>query len=249
MNRYRATLAYDGTGYQGFQRQAGDTPTIQKTVETAIQQVTQQPVTVVGAGRTDSGVHATGQVITFEVDWRHSNSDLLRALNAVLPDDIALMDITQQANFHPRFDAQSRVYVYTVIHADQRQPLWRHRAWHVWGKLDFKMLEQAAALLVGTHDFATFGNPPQGISTTRQIMRSAWVTVREPFGQRLTYRVEGNAFLHHMVRRMVGMQIDVARGIITLDAFEAAFRAADLSLAGTMAPPQGLILEEVRYPG
>lgn len=247
MTRYRATLAYDGTAYQGFQRQAGDTPTIQGAVEQAIAQVTGQQATVIGSGRTDSGVHATGQVIAFAVDWRHDDEDLLRALNATLPDDIALQDIRPGPGFHPRYDALSRLYRYTVIHAARRQPLWRDRAWHVWGALDVDLLQQAAALLVGEHDFATFGNPPQGSNTVRRIMRSGWTTSAEPFGQRLTYEVEGNAFLYHMVRRMVGMQIDVARGMMTLAAFEAAFRAADLALAGTKAPPQGLVLARVRY--
>jgi tRNA pseudouridine38-40 synthase len=245
--RYRATLVYDGTAYQGFQRQAGDTPTIQTAVEQAVAQVTQQQVTVIGAGRTDSGVHATGQVIVFDVDWQYSNSDLLRALNAVLPKDIALQDIAQRPGFHPRYDAMSRVYRYTVIHAAQRQPLWQSYAWHVWGAVEVSLLHETAALLVGEHDFATFGNPPQGTNTIRAILRSGWTARDEKFGQCLIYEVEGNAFLSHMVRRMVGMQLDVARGMMTLEAFEAAFRAADLSMAGTMAPPQGLVLEKVRY--
>ena len=246
--RYRATLAYDGTAYQGFQRQAGNTPTIQGAVEQAVAQVTQQQTTVIGAGRTDSGVHATGQVIAFEVDWRHHDSELLRAINAVLPDDIALQDIVQQPGFHPRYDALSRLYRYTVIHVAQRQPLWHRCAWQVRGGLDVSLLRHTAALLLGEHDFATFGNAPQGNNTIRSILRSGWTIHSEDSGQWLIYEVEGNAFLHHMVRRMVGMQLDVARGMMTLEAFEAAFHAADLAMAGTMAPPQGLVLEKVRYP-
>jgi tRNA pseudouridine38-40 synthase len=247
VTRYRAALAYDGTHYQGFQRQAGDTPTIQGAVERAIWQVTQQAAVVIGAGRTDTGVHATGQVIAFDVEWRHADADLLRALNAVLPDDIALQDMTQQPGFHPRFDAQSRVYSYTVIHAPQRQPLWRQRAWHIWGEVQTAALHRTAAVMIGRHDFATFGNPPQGENTVRDVLRSAWQVYPEPFGQRLVYTVEANAFLQHMVRRMVGMQMDVARGLMAHEAFESAFCAADLAQAGTLAPPQGLVLECVRY--
>jgi tRNA pseudouridine38-40 synthase len=204
-------------------------------------------VAVTGAGRTDTGVHATGQVISFDVTWKHADAVLLRALNAVLPDDIALQDLCQQSGFHPRFDALSRVYVYTIIHASQRQPLWQRFAWSVWSDLDSAVLHQTAAMLVGEHDFATFGNPPQGTNTVRHILHSAWLVIDEPFGQRLRYTVEGNAFLEHMVRRMVGMQIDVARGQMTLTAFAEAFAAADLSQSGTVAPPQGLVLEAVRY--
>src|SRR5262245_31730658 len=128
--RYRATVAYDGTAYLGFQRQAGDAPTIQGTLERAIQAVTQQTATVVGAGRTDTGVHALGQVIAFDVEWGHSDDDLLRAINANLPNDIAFQDIARQPDFHPRFDARSRVYVYQLIQSLHRQPLLRYRAWH-----------------------------------------------------------------------------------------------------------------------
>lgn len=247
MTRYRATLAYDGTHYQGFQRQAGDTPTIQGAVEQALAQVTGQQATVIGAGRTDSGVHALGQVIAFDVDWKHHDSDLLRALNAVLPDDIALQDIAQQPGFHPRFDARSRVYRYTVIETPQRQPFWRHRAWHIWGHVEAEKLHWAADLLVGEHDFATFGHAPRGENTVRRVLHCAWQAHVEPFGQRWVYEVEGTAFLYHMVRRMVGLQIDLARGQITPEAFEAAFRAADLARSGTIAPPQGLVLVCVRY--
>lgn len=247
MTRYRATLAYDGTRYQGFQRQAGDTPTIQAAVERAIRQITGQFAVVVGAGRTDTGVHANGQVIAFDVDWPHEDHTLLRAINAVLPADIALQALAPQPGFHPRFDAQSRVYSYTIIHAPQRQPLWHKRAWHIWGKLDKTALHNTAALLVGEHDFATFGNPPRGENTVRRVLRSEWQFYEERFGERLVYTVEATAFLEHMARRMVGMQADVARGLITYEAFAAAFQAAHLSQAGTLAPPQGLVLEWVHY--
>src|SRR5262245_36389052 len=113
--RYRATLAYDGTAYQGFQRQIGDTPTVQLAVENAIAAVTGQRATVIGAGRTDAGVHATGQVITFEVEWAHADEALLRAINAHLPGDIALQTIADAPGFHPRFDAASRLYRYRVF--------------------------------------------------------------------------------------------------------------------------------------
>ncbi len=247
--RYRATLSYDGTAYLGFQRQAEGIPSIQAAVEKAIHRVSGQAVTVIGAGRTDTGVHARGQVIAFDVEWRHADADLLRAINALLPEDIALQDITRQPGFHPRFDALSRLYHYTMIQAEQPQPLLRQQSWRVRGSLDLEVLHTAAALLVGEHDYATFGHPPQGTNTVRTIYRSEWTVQPEHFGIRLLYRVEANAFLHHMVRRITGMLVDVGRGYTTLAAFEQAFRAADLAQAGTMAPPQGLVLEKVHYPG
>lgn len=243
--KYRAILAYDGTAYQGFQRQAEGIPTIQAAVEQAIKTVTQQTATVIGAGRTDTGVHATGQVISFTVDWRHHHQALLTALNARLPDDIALQTLVEEPNdkFHPRFSAQSRSYGYTVLQTEQRQPLLRNRAWYVRSQLNADAMQAAAQLLVGEHDFATFGQPPHGENTVRFVFRSEWQTQTDL----LIYRIEATAFLQHMVRRIVGMLVDVGRGWLTPEQFEDRFRRADLSLAKTVAPPQGLILEAVRY--
>ncbi len=246
--RYRAILAYDGTAYLGFQRQSDETPTIQGMVERALTGVTQQPVAITAAGRTDTGVHATGQVIAFEVEWAHGADTLLRALNATLPDDIALQAIAVcDAAFHPRFSARSRLYGYTILQAAQRQPLLRHRAWHVHKTLDLDAMQQAASLLLGEHDFATFGQPPQGEVTIRTVFRSEWSHHPQTYGALLVYRVEANAFLQHMVRRVVGMLVEVGRGALTTGDFATAFRAANIALAKTMAPPQGLVLEAVSY--
>lgn len=245
--RYRALLAYDGTAYYGFQRQTADTPTIQQALETAIAKVTGQSVTVLGAGRTDAGVHATGQVIAFDVAWRHEDVALLRAINANLPDDIALQSIRQQAGFHPRYDALSRRYVYTIIIAGQRQPLLERYAWRVREPLNGDAMQAAARLLIGEHDFATFGQPPQGENTVRRVLVSEWSQTDEPYGAHLTYTVEANAFLYHMVRRMVAIQVEVGQGRRTLDTFEADFKAADIARARAIAPSQGLVLTAVHY--
>jgi tRNA pseudouridine38-40 synthase len=248
VTRYRATLAYDGSAYQGFQRQVDGVPTVQAAVEDAIARIVQRNVTILAAGRTDAGVHAVGQVIAFDVDWRHAIADLLRAINAVLPDDIALQDIRQHADFfHPRYDALSRVYYYRVLNAEQPQPLLRKLCWQIRGDLNVNIMQDAAEMLIGTHDFAAFGNPPQGENTIREVMMSRWTRENLPFGDFLVYRIEGTAFLQHMVRRIVGMLTDVGRGALTLAQFEAIFQSADLSQATTLAPPQGLTLEKVRY--
>lgn len=245
--RYRATLAYDGTGYQGFQRQAGDAPTIQAAVEGALAAVTGWTVGVVGAGRTDAGVHATGQVIAFDVAWKHGDDDLLRAINAVLPDDIALQDIRQQAGFHPRFDAVARVYRYHLVQASQRQPLLRDRAWHVRADLDPEAMGAAAMQLLGEHDFAAFGQPPKGDNTVRLVMESHWNRRRAPYGWDWTYTIEATAFLHHMVRRIVGVLVEVGRGALTVGEFEALFAGKKLIGGIALAPPHGLVLEQVKY--
>ncbi len=211
-------------------------------------QLAGQAVTVYASGRTDSGVHASGQVIAFDLAWHHGETRLLRALNALLPEDIALQTLrATRPDFHPRFDALSRIYEYSIVNAATRQPLWRGRAWQVFGDLDFDLLQQTAPLLVGVHDFGAFGQAPQGNNTVREITLSRWT--REPLqrGQLLRYRVEGNAFLYHMVRRMVGMQVDVALGRLDLASFEQVFRSGDLAQAGTLAPACGLVLLEVHY--
>ncbi len=250
IRRYRGTLSYDGSAYQGFQRQKAGVPTVQAAVEQVIEQVTAQAVTLNGAGRTDTGVHATGQVIAFDIHWRHDANALLRALNANLPPDIALFSLEclpEGSTFHPRFCASSRVYRYDVICAAQRQPLYRNRAWHVHHMLDGEAMAQAAALLIGDLDFGAFGQPPQGESTRRTVYRSQWAHDPGVPVAWWRYTVEANAFLQHMVRRIVGHLLDVGRGWRTLAEFQSVLQSAHIAPRWTVAPPQGLTLVEVKY--
>lgn len=247
MARYRATLAYDGSDYYGYQIQP-DKPTVQGEVESALERIFGERIAVLAAGRTDTGVHAIGQVIAFDAEWKHNEATLLRALNANLPEDIALQDIQQDATFHPRFDALSRTYRYHVAVVEVRQPLLRKRAWQVQQQLDIAQMQRVADKLVGEHDFASFGNPPQGVNTVREVFRSVWQ--RETFdgGEWLIYEIEATAYLHHMVRRLVGIQVAVGAGRLEEDGFEAVFHSCDLSQCKWIAPPQGLTLLRVSYP-
>ena len=252
MVRYRAIVAYDGSLYFGFQRQAGSTPTIQGTIEAAIEQVTRQTVTVIGAGRTDTGVHATGQVIAFDADWKHTPRQLWRALNARLPVTVALQSLeVVDAHFHPRFDARSRAYEYTLYVAEVRQPLLNAFAWHLWDRqpLNVTAMQAAAGLLVGVHDFGTFGQPPQGENTVRTVFASEIIEMPAPafVMQMLRYRIEADAFLYRMVRRIVGALVRVGRGTLSLDEFATAFGAADSTWPNETAPAQGLCLTNVSY--
>lgn len=251
VRRYRAVLAYDGTRYYGFQRQAGDTPTVQGALEAAIQRVTQQAVTIVGAGRTDTGVHATGQVVAFDTAWKHPTEALWRAINANTPDDIALQSLNDtDATFHPRYDARSRTYEYTLYVAPVRQPILNNWAWHVPARaLDLDAMQHAATLLLGTHDFATFGQPPQGDNTVREMLYSEFTPVRTlaPEGSMIRYTISANAFLYRMVRRIVGALVRIGSGQVTLDEFEDAFRAADSTWPNQTAPARGLCLTMVTY--
>ena len=245
MTRYRATIAYDGTGYHGFQRQAPEhEPTIQGEIEQALTQIGQSGVTVLGSGRTDAGVHATGQVIAFSAEWRHSRQDLQRALNATLPADIAVLDLDEAAcDFHPRYDAVSREYVYTIYNAPVRHPLYRLNALHIADPLDVKAMDAAAAKLVGEHDFAAFGLPTAGDVTVRRMLK-AECRAELPM---VRLGLEANGFLYRMVRSIVGTLLLVGRGEMTLDQFRAVMESRDRSRVGATVPPQGLCLTCVNY--
>ncbi|HEX9115459.1 MAG TPA: tRNA pseudouridine(38-40) synthase TruA [Anaerolineae bacterium] len=239
----RATIAYDGTDFFGFQWQTG-TRTVQGAVEAALAEVAQAATRVIGSGRTDTGVHALGQVIGFQVVWRHSLADLQRALNAVLPDDVAVLDLAAAAEgWHPRFSARRRHYRYTVLNVPLRSPLDRRYSHQVAQRLDLAALNQAAALLVGTHDFASFGRPTQGESTTRTIFSAGW----QKHGDRLVFDVVGNAFLRSMVRSLVGSQLQVGLGTWSLERLAAVLDSRDRALAAPPAPACGLCLIGVDY--
>jgi len=251
MARYVARLAYDGTAYNGFQRQLEHIPTIQLAVEKSISNITRQHVSIIGAGRTDTGVHAVGQVIAFDVDWKHSDTALLLAINSQLPVDIALQEIWQQDGFHPRYDALSRQYVYTVAGLKIRNPLLNRQTWQLFGQeLDIDRMQAAAQQLIGMHDFGTFGTPPQegSTNTVREVYLSQWEQVPSDYGDLYTYRIRATAFLYHMVRRVVGTLVQVGLGKLTVDEFTVIFKSCDIQQAKILAPPQGLVFEAVAYP-
>lgn len=244
MPAYAALIAYDGTGYHGFQRQVEAQPTVQSTIENVLSRLARQPVTLLGAGRTDSGVHAVGQVITFSLAWQHSSEDLRRALNANLPEDIAILQLKQvPPSFHPRFDALRRAYVYYIYNGPTRHPLKRRFNWHVARPLAEDKMNQAAQVLLGVHNFATFGQPPQGNNSVRELFVAKWTRL----GDDLQFRVEANAFLYRMVRSIVGSLKLVGEGTWTVEEFVRAFKAESRDECGTVAPPHGLHLISITY--
>lgn len=241
--RYRATVEYDGTDYYGFQVQA-NRPTIQGTLEHALADIAGEAVRVIGAGRTDSGVHALGQVIGFRLAWRHSVEDLQRALNARLPEDIVIREVAlAEEGFHPRFSARSRVYRYTVLNQPLRSPLARRFAHQVAAPLDLAAMNAAAETLVGWHDFATFGNPMRGESTVRQVMRAGWVSADNV----LFFDIEANAFLRRMVRTVVSALLLIGQGKMEAESMAALLAARERRQAPPPAPACGLCLMQVKY--
>jgi tRNA pseudouridine38-40 synthase len=244
----RATVAYDGTGFCGFQVQAGQR-TVQGALEEALAILTQEQIRTIAAGRTDSGAHALGQVVAFYTRWRHALSDLHHGWNALLPDDVVVLSVAgAERGFHPRFSARSRLYRYTIWNHPVQNPLLRHIAHWVAQPLDMDAMAQAACLLVGEHDFATFGQPPQGDSTVRQVLQATWGSSMALFGGDVLHLdIEANAFLYRMVRSIVGTLLQVGTGELSVEQFAARFAAADRSQAGPTAPANGLCLMAIRY--
>lgn len=242
--RFRALIEYDGTHYFGFQRQRAEQVTIQGVLETTLAAIAGVPVPTVAAGRTDSGVHASGQVVCFDLVWRHDLAALQRALNVKLPADIVIkqLDVTHP-HFHPRFDARRRAYRYQIYNQPVRSPARRLYSWHVSQPLDLNQMNAAAVHLIGAHDFATFGQPPQGTNSVREVFQAEWRRETEL----LTFTIEANAFLYRMVRSLVGSLKLVGEGKWTVAAFVTALHGCDRKYITTVAPPNGLFLVSVTY--
>jgi tRNA pseudouridine38-40 synthase len=240
----RALVEYDGTDYHGFQL-LSDRPSVQGALERVLRGLTGQPTRIRYAGRTDAGVHAQGQVIAADVRWRHGLADLERAWNALLPADIAVREVARVTDpgFHPRFSARSRVYRYTVWTAPWRSPLHGRYSHHEPRPLDVERMNQAAALLLGAHDFASFGQPTQGDSTVRDVMRAGWQQV----GSTLHFEIEANAFLRRMVRTIVGTLLEAGKGQRSVESVGEVLAARSRALAAPPAPACGLCLVEVKY--
>jgi tRNA pseudouridine38-40 synthase len=244
MAHYKLILAYDGTRFQGYQRQ-GSKRTVQSELESTLRNLGWQGRSILSAGRTDTGVHAEGQVAAFDLDWQHEIRELQRALNSNLPDDISVREVSvAPEGFHPRFDASGRVYAYRIFCDEVRDPLREYFSWRVWPSPDPEVLRQAAGLLLGQHDFRVFGSPMQkGASTERIMWESRW-TSRQT-GE-WVYEIRGNAFLYHMVRRTVFLLVRAGQRKISLEDLEEALRTGKKVMPG-MAPPNGLTLVRVDY--
>lgn len=245
MALYQLILAYDGTDFSGFQRQ-GKTRTVQGVLEKALMELGWNDPAILFAGRTDAGVHASGQVVSFSLDWQHSSANLLNALNARLPGDVSVLNVLKaKADFHPRYDASSRIYRYTIYQMSGRHPILDRFAWRVWPELNALDLNIAARLFIGRHDFSAFGRAMKpGSSTIREVITSRWEKI--PVGWQ--YQVEANAFLYHMVRRLVYVQVAFAKGRLTLDEIRMGVDSK-VKLKPGIAPAHGLELSQVTYTG
>jgi tRNA pseudouridine38-40 synthase len=267
MARYHLTLAYDGTEFFGSQRQAEKAGsslsrprTVQGELEKALLKLGWTERSVIMSGRTDTGVHATGQVIAFDLDWSHTDEELVRALNAALPADMAVQSVQMvHGKFHPRFDALSRCYRYRLFCQPLRHPIRERYAWRVWPEINAEVLAVTARIFLGKHDFSAFGSPttPRG-STMRTVTKAEWTQVERDEWQ---FEVQADAFLYRMVRRLVFVQVAVAQGKFPAETVarslaeslaarpEPSRRAGRRSeMPAGLAPAHGLTLVNVEYP-
>jgi len=244
MRNLKLTLAYDGTRFVGWQRQA-EGESIQGVLEDVLARFAGRPVTVHGAGRTDAGVHADGQVASVHVTFAHDVSTLLRALNAQLPLDVRVVAVEDvPADFHARFSAKSKTYRYQIRTSAIVSPFERYWVWHIPEPLALEAMNRGAAAFIGTHDFGAFRSVGSEIDTTvRTIFSSGW---REDSGL-LTYEVSGNGFLRHMVRAIVGTLVEVGRGWRPPADVVRLLQGGARADAGATAPPHGLFLARVDY--
>ena len=260
MPRVAGLIAYDGTEFCGFQVQR-DAPTVQGALEEALEELTGANCRVSGAGRTDTGVHARGQVISVDAPWKHSAEALRKAWNQRLPASILVRSLTEAPDgFHPRFSASERTYRYTAWapvregEGERRFPLVDRFAVVLPKRPHLEAMNSAAGLLIGTHDFATFGQAPQGENTVRRIVSLFWERVEESLpvldlypSERLVLTVTANAFLRRMARNLAGSLLAVGLGVWQADDLAVALHAKDRSRSAPPLPPNGLVLERVQY--
>ena len=270
MPNWKLTLTYDGTAYHGWQIQPRGLKTIQGELQAALYRILGENPLPQGSGRTDAGVHALGQVASFELTAPIPPENLHRALNRTLPASIRVLQVEPAtAAFHARHSAIAKTYEYRIFRGGLCSPFLAPFVYHSLWKLDLPLLERAAEQVIGEHDFvslaaadpdfATRGEQAKGEamglykSTVRRIFSSSWS--ERAFestdccpGTLLVYRVRGNGFLHHMIRNLVGTMLEIARGQFPADAMPDVLEAKSRSAAGPTAPAKGLFLHSVEYP-
>jgi tRNA pseudouridine38-40 synthase len=240
----KITLAYDGTRFVGWQRQA-EGESIQGLLEDALARFEGAPVPAHGAGRTDAGVHALGQVASARVTFPHDARTLVRALNAHLPPDVRVMSVEDmEESFHARFNARAKTYRYQIRNTPVADPFDRAYVWHLPEPLARDAMAAAAAMLVGTHDFGAFRSVGSEVaSSVRTLRRSEW----RSNDALMTYEVSGDGFLRHMVRAVVGTLVEIGRGWRPPADIAALLSGGTRAEAGATAPPHGLFLVSVDY--
>jgi tRNA pseudouridine38-40 synthase len=238
-------IEYDGTAFHGWQIQPGQR-TIQGVIKEQIDQITQGEVNLIGAGRTDAGVHAQGQVANFQTESTIDLSALQRGLNSLLAPDIVIKGIEEVAeDFHARFSARSKTYEYHILNRSYPSAFLKAYVWFIPHQLDVAAMKRCGRLLIGSHDFSSFR--ASGDESRHSIREVIHFEIERREGDLIVIVIEANAFLREMVRSIVGTLVDVGRGKTSLEEFQEIFQARDRRKAGMTAPAQGLFLVEVKY--
>ncbi len=238
-------LAYEGTNYRGWQFQPGE-PSIQGVIQEKISIMTGEQVGLIGSGRTDAGVHALAQVANFRTSSRIPVDGFLRGLNSLLPDDIVVREVREVPDeFHSRYCARSKTYMYVVHNDEMPDPFWRRFAWTIRGHLDMEAMNEAARALLGQRDFSAFRAAGCSISNpVRTVMIAKW----RRFGRNKTlFEIEADGFLRHMVRNIVGTLVDIGLQKADTRHLERILAGKNRQEVGITAPGKGLFLKEVRY--
>ncbi|HTO08517.1 MAG TPA: tRNA pseudouridine(38-40) synthase TruA [Myxococcota bacterium] len=247
MPRLRMTLEYDGTDFAGFQLQP-DARTVQGVVEAAIAEITREQRRLIPAGRTDAGVHARGQVAHFDSDTRLSPPDLQRSLNAVLPRDVAVLQLADaRPDFDARRDARAKLYVYRILNRPEPSPLRARTHLHLRAPLDLAAMAEAAKSLLGSHDFSAFRGAPGGVPEDESPRRSLDRLELVGRGDEISIEAEGRSFLRHMVRNIAGTLVEVGQGRRPPSEVAEVLASRDRARAGPTAAAHGLCLERVSY--
>ena len=245
MRTIKLTVCYDGSNYFGFQRQAKET-TIQQILEEKLARVCGELITVTGSGRTDAGVHARCQAVSFTTEGTIPTANLPRALNSILPEDIRVLSAEEaHKGFHARKDACWKEYEYRVRYTPEPDPFTRNYVWQVKAEPDLGKMQEAAAYILGTHDFSGFrsaGSSP--VSPVKTVYRSCWEKTGDGT---LVYRIAGSGFVYHMVRNLVWSMLQIGAGKKSPQSMEAELRMQRGEFENSPAPPQGLYLARVSY--
>lgn len=245
MRNIKVLIEYDGTNYHGFQRQTEDLPTIQQVLEETLEQLTKHPVTIIGAGRTDAGVHARGQVINFRIDCGIPLDKIPLAMNRLLPGDIVVLAAEEaQETFHAQFRAKRKVYRYHIYNSRIPSAFDRLYSYHVPHKLDLDKMRDAAEYIVGEHDFSAF---KAAGAKTKTSVRTVYKLDIDDSSPHIYLTVEGNGFLYNMVRIITGTLLYVGKGKLTPEDVRRFVETGKREEAGPTVPPQGLCLMEVKY--
>jgi tRNA pseudouridine38-40 synthase len=245
MRNIKILIEYDGTNYQGWQVQPKG-PTIQGMLEEKLSRLTGERIHLIGSGRTDSGVHAFGQVAHFKTQSQMDIRTIQRALNSLLPPDIVIQEVEEvDESFHARKHSKSKVYEYRILNRNLRSAFHRGYVWYIPQKLNLIEMKKATQGLIGEHDFSAFrtvGSPTR--TAVRRVIRAEWKRGRDGL---IRFEIEANGFLKQMVRSIIGTLVEIGKGRMKASDFRQIMNSKDRKKAGPTAPAQGLFLKEVKY--